>query len=70
MPRVKLNRSSLQIRCIDDFGRTRSPSVAVLTKFITEEGVRMKNPLLTLQGTIIAGIFITVVMVLIVNLSF
>lgn len=30
----------------------------------------MKNPLLTLQGTIIAGIFITVVMVLIVKLSF
>jgi|LKGT01.1.fsa_nt_gi hypothetical protein len=30
----------------------------------------MKNPLLTLQGTIIAGIVITVVMVLIVNLSY
>ena len=30
----------------------------------------MKNPLLTLQGTIIAGIVITVVMVLIVELSF
>ncbi len=30
----------------------------------------MKNPLLTLQGTIIAGIVITVVMVVIVKLSF
>ncbi len=30
----------------------------------------MKNPLLTLQGTIIAGIVITVVMVIIVELSF
>ncbi len=30
----------------------------------------MKNPLLTLQGTIIAGIVITVAMVLIVKLSF
>ncbi len=30
----------------------------------------MKNPLLTLQGTIIAGIVITVVMVLIVKLSY
>ena len=30
----------------------------------------MKNPLLTLQGTIIAGIVITVVMVLIVILSY
>ncbi len=30
----------------------------------------MKNPLLTLQGTIIAGIVITVVMVVIVNLSY
>ncbi len=30
----------------------------------------MKNPLLTLQGKIIAGIVITVVMVLIVELSF
>ncbi len=30
----------------------------------------MKNPLLTLQGTIIAGIVITVVMVLIVKISF
>jgi len=29
----------------------------------------MKNPLLTLQGTIIAGIVITVVMVVIVKLS-
>ena len=30
----------------------------------------MKNPLLTLQGTIIAGIVITVVMVVIVKFSF
>ncbi len=29
----------------------------------------MKNPLLTLQGTIIAGIVITVVMVVIVKLA-
>ncbi len=29
----------------------------------------MKNPLLTLQGTIIAGIVITVVMVVIVELA-
>ena len=42
----------------------------MLTKSITDTGVRMKNPLLTLQGTIIAGIVITVVMVLIVNLSY
>ncbi len=42
----------------------------MLTNAITEEGVRMKNPLLTLQGTIIAGIVITVVMVVIVKLSF
>ncbi len=30
----------------------------------------MKNPLLTLQGTIIAGILITVLMVVIVKLAF
>ena len=42
----------------------------MLTKSITEEGIRMKNPLLTLQGTIIAGIVITVLMVAIVRLSF
>ena len=41
----------------------------MLTKSITEEGIRMKNPLLTLQGTIIAGIVITVVMVVIVKLA-